>query len=135
MSLAGLYLWGFYHVNLWFFRVLAPQPETALAGSSSVKRRRVDFVIDNQHGQTVSKGNSWFTWNLRDKKKFVWLCCMFCVDGDGNVSEDFALADVVQGVSALSGLITSGAEDQNVEPLLDNELFCWLLLMLWSYTL
>ena len=45
------------------------------------------------------------------------------VDSDSDDSDDFALADVVYGVSALSGLITPGAEDQSVEPFPASELF------------
>ena len=40
---------------------------------------------------------------------------------DSDVSEDVALAEMAQGVSALSGLITSGAEDQSVEPLVTSK--------------
>ena len=63
-SLVRLFLWGFSYVDLWLFVALSPQPQTALAGSSSGKRRRVEFVSDSQRGQTVAKGNSWFTRNL-----------------------------------------------------------------------
>ena len=63
-SLVRFYLWGFSYVDLWLFVALSPQQETALAGSSSGKRRRVEFVSDSQRGQTVAKGNSWFTRNL-----------------------------------------------------------------------
>ena len=47
----------FLYVNLCLFVVSSPQPETALAGSSTGKRRRVDFPVDAQHGQTFVKGN------------------------------------------------------------------------------
>ena len=53
------------------------------------------------------------------------LCCIV-VGSDSDDSEEVVLANVIHGVSALSGLITAGAEDQNVEPLIANEFFGFL---------
>ena len=106
----------------------SPQTEAAQGGTLSVKRRRVDFAIGGQHSRAILNGNNCVNRVTRGGWGGATLCrywVLFFIDSDSDDSEDVALAEMAQGVSALSGLITSGAEDQSVEPLVTSE---WILL-------